>query len=347
MMKPSAAATRVTRSDRSGAWGALRDAHNRTVLFRVGSWVFVTYGLLAGAAFFAGFSTGIWYDALLGSPVREHARFYVFFMLPFVLLGARLFSIVLEFRERAPLELFKHPIATLLKPGYVLHGGVFGGALADVIFSYVAHVPLLRLLDVCAFALPLGEAICRLGCYVYGCCWGRPSESGVGVCYTSPHAKVVRCAPELRGVALHPTQLYSALAHGVQFVLFLALLPHVAFDGFYAVLYLFTHPILRFSLERLRFDDRGKALGGLTQTQVYSLIQVALGGAILVWVTRTGMHHPPALDLGVGWLSVATSSGVAPLLLITTAIATAAFGVHFRSVGAWVGAPTADRVAER
>ncbi|HWZ92133.1 MAG TPA: prolipoprotein diacylglyceryl transferase family protein, partial [Polyangiaceae bacterium] len=119
--------------------------HNRTVLFRVGDWLFATYGLFAAAAFFISFATGLWYDAMLGAPLAEHARFYVLFMLPLVLFGARLFSIVLEFRERALTELFKHPIATLIKPGYVLHGGVFGGALADVIYSSYSHTPLLRL----------------------------------------------------------------------------------------------------------------------------------------------------------------------------------------------------------
>lgn len=318
--------------------------HNRTVLFRLGDWLFATYGLFAAAAFFISFATGLWYDAMLGSPIAEHARFYVLFMLPLVLLGARLFSIVLEFRERALTELIHHPIATLIKPGYVLHGGVFGGALADVLYSTYSHTPLLRLWDVCGFALPLGEAICRVGCYVYGCCWGRPTRSGFGVCYTSAHAKVVRCAPELRGVQLHPTQLYSALAHGLQFLFFLVLLPYVPWNGFYSVLYFVTHPLLRFVMERLRFDDRGTALAGLSQTQVYSLAQIGLGVGILAWVNQTRPPRP-ALDLSRHWVAVTTSPEVLLPLCLATLLTLVAFGVHFRKIGAWVGPPTADRVA--
>ena len=39
-----------------GLLGFLRDFHNKTILFRVGDWIFVTYGLIAGIAFFFGFS---------------------------------------------------------------------------------------------------------------------------------------------------------------------------------------------------------------------------------------------------------------------------------------------------
>jgi hypothetical protein len=49
-----------------GILGFLRDFHNKTILFRVGDWIFVTYGLLAGIAFFFGFTTTVWYMAMLG-----------------------------------------------------------------------------------------------------------------------------------------------------------------------------------------------------------------------------------------------------------------------------------------
>ena len=39
-----------------------------------------------------------------------------------VLVGLRAFSVMLEWRE-----LFRRPLATLVKPGYMLHGGIAGG----------------------------------------------------------------------------------------------------------------------------------------------------------------------------------------------------------------------------
>ena len=118
----------------------------------------------------------------------------------------------------------------------------------------------------------LGEAICRLGCYVYGCCWGRPTDSRFGVAYTSPHSKVIRFRPELQGVKIHPTQLYALTAHLIQFTIFYALLPFKVFDGMFAALYLITHPLIRFALERFRQDDRGQYENGgvLHRSAVFS-----------------------------------------------------------------------------
>ncbi|HWZ88048.1 MAG TPA: hypothetical protein VNW92_04340, partial [Polyangiaceae bacterium] len=82
----------------------------------------------------------------------------------------------------------------------------------------------------------------------------------------------------------------------------------------------------------------------LSQTQVYSLLQIALGTGVFAWVSHTRPPRP-ALDLSRHWLQVTTSSAVLPPLCVATLLTLVAFGVHFRKIGAWVGAPTADRVA--
>lgn len=77
----------------------LADFHNRTILFRAGNLIFVTYGLLAGGAFFLGFSHGLWYDALSGQNVSAKSWFYLLGMLLAVLVGARWCSVLLEWRH--------------------------------------------------------------------------------------------------------------------------------------------------------------------------------------------------------------------------------------------------------
>jgi prolipoprotein diacylglyceryl transferase len=318
---------------RQAAWTSglrlIRDFHNQVVLFRAGDWIFVTYGLVAGAAFFAGFSAGLWYDAMTGQDVGSKARVYVFFVLPAVLIGARAFSVLLEWRM-----LLRSPLSTLLKPGYMLHGGITGGLVAFVLWSMFSGKSLPLLLDAAAFAMPLGEAICRLGCYVYGCCWGKPTHHWAGITYHSPDAKVVRHAPELRGVKIHPVQLYSMTAHLIQFAMFYALLPYKSFDGMLAVLYCMTHPVIRFVMECLRQDDRGKLFGPFTHTHLYSSIQFALGaGAWGLWRTA---NANTALNINAGWLrSIADPVTLGYLLLVTTLIVVS-FGVHYGSVGSWL-----------
>ena len=94
-------------------------------------------------------------------------------------------------------------------------------ALENLVAAETELVDLLTLLDASCFCLPLGEAVARVGCHVYGCCWGRPTGTARGLCYHSPDAKVVRCKPHLRGVPLHPAQLYGALSSAVLFAVFL------------------------------------------------------------------------------------------------------------------------------
>lgn len=163
---------------------------------------------------------------------------------------------------------------------------------------------------------------------------GGPTNSRLGICYTSPDAKVVRHAHHLSGTKIHPAQLYASLAHTALFVGFLILLPHKPFEGAIAGAYLIAHPILRVTLERFRSDDHGKLLGALTHTNAYSAIQVALGVALMV--TLWGNGAPSPLDHGVH-LGVVYAHGGATVALFVISLAVAtAFGLHYREVGAWI-----------
>jgi prolipoprotein diacylglyceryltransferase len=82
-----------------GLMGFLRDFHNKTILFRIGDWIIVTYGVLAGIAFLFGFATATWYMAMLGHDPAAIAAMFLFFVIPSILMVSRLTSILLEWRE--------------------------------------------------------------------------------------------------------------------------------------------------------------------------------------------------------------------------------------------------------
>jgi phosphatidylglycerol---prolipoprotein diacylglyceryl transferase len=323
------------RAEAAPAPGLLRrwilDFHNRTILFRVGNWIFTTYAFLAGAAFAVGFAGSLWYNAMLGLDVLLIAQLYLFLVVPAVLVGLRVFSIMLEWRD-----LFKRPLATIIKPGYMLHGGIAGGTIGLFAVSSITGVPLLRLLDAPALALPLGEAIARLGCYVYGCCWGRPTSSRFGVRYTSSDAKVVRCAPHLHNVKIHPAQLYALVIYLAMFAVFYAALPYLPFDGALTGMYLIFHSVIRYTLEYFRQDDRGKLWGKLTHTNLYSALMV-LGGVIcLGYGALYSANIAP--DMSVRFVHVVTNSSIMPWIALYGLVFGFAYGVHYRKVGSWIAA---------
>jgi prolipoprotein diacylglyceryltransferase len=322
-----------------GLLGFLRDFHNKTILFRVGDWIFVTYGLLAGIAFFFGFTTTVWYMAMLGVDPAMMAAVCLFFVIPSILMVSRVTSILLEWRE-----LFRRPLQTLLKPGYMLHGGIFGGILAMLGFSFASGMPFPSLLDAMGFAMPLGEALCRLGCFVYGCCWGKPTDSRFGVRYTSLHSKVIRFQPHLQGVKIHPTQIYALTAHLIQFTIFYALLPYKAFDGMFAALYLITHPMIRFVLERFRQDDRGK-LGKLTHSNIYSFIMIGIGLMVLAFgLSSSGTNMP--INVQYRFIHTIGSGTTLVYCVLTFFVAAAAFGLHYKAVGSWLSKPSGGVTAQ-
>jgi prolipoprotein diacylglyceryltransferase len=286
---------------------------------------------LAAAAFATGFAVSLWYDAMAGLDVLEIAKLYLFLVVPAVLVGLRSFSIMLEWRE-----LFRRPLQTLIKPGYMLHGGIAGGVIALASMHWLAGIPLLKLLDGPALAMPLGEAIARLGCYVYGCCWGRPTTSWFGVRYTSPESKVVRCAPHLHNVKIHPAQLYALVIYMGMFVAFYAALPYLPFDGFLAGCYLIGHSVIRFSLEYFRQDDRGRLWGRLTHTNLYAGAMV-LGGLGCLWVGAATSGRP-MVNLSIGLVDIVTHASIAPWILLYGLVFGFAYGVHYGKVGSWLRA---------
>ncbi len=295
----------------------------------MGNWVFTTYAFLAGAAFATGFGVSLWYDAMVGMDTLYIAKLYLFLLAPAILVGLRSFSIMLEWRE-----LFRKPLQTIVKPGYMLHGGIAGGTLGLIAMSYLSGQPVLRLLDGPALALPLGEAIARLGCYVYGCCWGRPTNSRFGVRYTNPESKVVRCAPHLHNVPIHPAQLYALVVYLGVFAAFYAILPYLPFDGALAGLYFIVHSVIRLSLEYFRQDDRGKLWGKLTHTNVYSFAMIAFGVLFLAYGAATS--GSVSLDLSVRFVHVLGSSSIAPWILLYGVVFGFAYGVHYGKVGSWL-----------
>jgi prolipoprotein diacylglyceryltransferase len=235
-------------------------------------------------------------------------------------------------------ELFRKPMQTLLKPGYMLHGGIFGGMMAMAGYSMATGLSMPALFDAAGFAMPLGEAICRLGCYVYGCCWGKPTGNNFGVRYTSIHSKVVRFRPDLHGVKIHPTQIYALTAHLIQFTIFYALLPYKLFDGMFAALYLITHPLIRFALERFRQDDRGK-VGSWTHTNIYSLVMIVLGLAMLAYGLSSASTNLP-INVQFRFIHTLTWGPAIPYFIFTFIAACAAFGVHYKAVGSWISKPS-------
>lgn len=127
-------------------------------------------------------------------------------VLVFGLLGARLFFIALNpagFIENFPLSLFCR------FEGLSFFGGLFSGLTALYFWSSKKKVSFLKLGDLFALALMPGLGLGKIGCFLNGCCAGKPSS----VPWALP---ALVADPVLR----HPVQLYTAFG---ALLIFLAL----------------------------------------------------------------------------------------------------------------------------
>ena len=181
--------------------------HERVVLFRIGQWTFVTFGLFAALGGFFATWMVLARQLQVGLPVAELA-WPLAVMVPFLaLVGSRLYALVLlEWRD-----FLADPWQTLLRTTLGWQGG-FALVTAGVLWLAYSHqIDLMLWVDTFSFGVPLGQAFGRIGCHTYGCCHGRPTRMPWAIVVRNPLSKTIWHSG-LGGVPLHPAQLYSAAA---------------------------------------------------------------------------------------------------------------------------------------
>lgn len=305
----------------------LRDTLHRlanwTVLFQVGDYIFVTFGLFAAVGAFFG---GLWAAALLlslGLPLIDVTLLLTAIIVGHIVL-ARAF--LLPWRLRS---LLQRPGETLRTVEFASWGGFIAIALGLVVYAILSGRSLLALIDAAALGGTLGHVAGRIGCLTLGCCFGRPSASPLAVCYDNPLAKAARTAG-LRGIHIHPVPLYEAL-----FLLGLFLFLNVialagSREGVPAAIYLITYGSGRFLLEFLRYNPADDYIGPLPRSQWLSLLQAGAGVALLVALsTASGPASPSIAEADAQTLLLL------PLLAVCAALVFVAYSLHRESIGRW------------
>jgi phosphatidylglycerol:prolipoprotein diacylglycerol transferase len=197
-----------------------------------------------------------------------------------MLLGARIaYAVVYEpghYRDD-PLEFFR-----LWHGGLSFHGAVIGMALACIAFARVHRVPFWEVADTLALAGTPGLFFGRLGNFINGELYGRPSDVPWAMVFPADPMQLPR----------HPSQLYEAVAEGV--ILFLVLralerwsVAHGRYrPGLLAGAFLIGYGVLRILLEFTRQPDAqlGLVLGPFSMGQVLSTAMVAGGAVVLAAV---------------------------------------------------------------
>ena len=177
------------------------------------------------------------------------------------------------------------------RAGLVWYGGLIGGFLACTVYLRMQRIDYFTAADASAPALSIGYCLGRIGCFLVGDDYGRPTDSWVGVAF--PKGSPPTTAEELRhfGVKLdpsipdesilkvHPTQLYESAAALIMFFILMraARKPHP--KGRVFGLFLILMGIERFLVEIVRAKD-DRFLGPFTVAQLISVLLIIAGGVL-------------------------------------------------------------------
>lgn len=200
-----------------------------------------------------------------------------------VILGGRLGYVIFY----KPAYYMQHPaeILAIWEGGMSFHGG-FLGVLA-VAFAYSLHKgwKFLDLMDFVAPTIPAGLAFGRLGNFINGELWGRPTDGPWGVVFPQAGDMVAR----------HASQLYELALEGIVLGVLLWLFAQQPRKrGQVSALFLLGYGLSRFVVEFAREPDRflGTLSLGMTMGQ-WLCMPMILGGVYLwLWARNkpTGLH---------------------------------------------------------
>ncbi len=247
-------------------------------LFHIGPLAISPFGVLLVAAFFSAYALLIWAVRRLELGDEEDASALLLAAGIGGVAGGKIYYAVLYGDWRLLFDRF----------GLVWYGALILGAAAVLWTARRRKLGFAAVADAAAPAVALGYAVGRIGCFLVGDDYGRPTDLPWGVAFPEglpgpTTAGFLRSEYdlELPGVAagelvpVHPTQLYETLAGLVAALVGVWMIRRRAPRGLTAVVVLGLLALERFGVEFLRLKDDRFFAGGLTLAQLLSLVLIA------------------------------------------------------------------------
>lgn len=283
-----------------------------------------SYGVMLGLSLVVGWYLTLGLAERDGLPKETMANCYVFTAVA-AIIGSRILYILTNLSEfdDANHNFDLSAIFALRRGGLVAYGGFIGGLLGSWAFLARHKIRLLPWADVAVPSLASGLFITRIGCYLFGCDFGRrlsPSAPGwLQKLGTFPHwangtldggegsPAYVRHLEEYRGSALgaelirnnhsfpvHPTQIYESLIGLTILGLLIWQRKHIKFRGQVFFLFVFAYGFCRFIIEIFRDDPERGEYGPVMAEHILVPASLLLFAIAFAYGIALGITNPKA-----------------------------------------------------
>ena len=267
------------------------------VLFKIGSFELRSYGV----ALAIGVLVGIWVSLKRASRfgVKQNAVMDLALIIMISsIVGSRIWYVVYHLNE------FQDHWFDIINPfqngyigiaGFSMVGGIVLAIISSLVYAWIKKLSFVTLGDTIAPSFLLGSGIVRLGgCFLNGCCFGRPTDRFLGVVFP-PEGVAGSYFP---GIHIWPTQLFASAFGFVGFALVLWLGKRHRFPGYTLYQVFAYYSIDRFVVDQFRYYESHQILGKigpLTINANHILLAGLFVFCVVLWIRGWLKKRQPLL----------------------------------------------------
>ena len=222
---------------------------------------------------------------------------FAFIVILIGVIGARAYYVIFTWKEYGYLVTdgsFLHNVGRTLynciavwEGGLAIYGGVLAGLLTGFVFARKKKIPVLKIFDILAAVVLIGQVIGRWGNFInieaYGAETTLPWR--MGILSYGPQLQDNGELMLTKAIYVHPTFLYESLWNlCALLIIHLGLYPKKKFDGEIFCFYLIWYGFGRMLIESLRTDSL--MLGNLRVSQGVGFLSVLAGVMLIVSLAR-------------------------------------------------------------
>jgi len=191
------------------------------------------------------------------------------------IVGGRLLHVIvnIKFYLNDPLE-----IIMIQHGGLAYQGGLVLSAFCGWLFLKKKKIAFLPIADLLIPYVALAQSVGRIGCFLNGCCYGKVTNSILGMKF-----------PQL-AYFVYPTQLYYSFAWLGIFVILNLIYKNSRFPGQIFCFYFMFYGFVRFLIDFLR-GDLCRIWLGLNLTQLISLFFIVMSICLYLWFRKNAKKN--------------------------------------------------------